>query len=140
MTNEKIHKTNRPYDSAWGMYYDEFDNAKPDEIKTWVRNHKDIDVIGYKLADEVNTIIENQEESDITMTKYNKNELIEKEVVRRIIDSPRTKKQMLDMLESIEPIKQIIQNQEEMDRIRTAHLFGTLGGCYTSNSTDNKEK
>lgn len=41
---------------------------------------------------------------------YKANELIEKEVVRRIIDSPRTKKQMLDMLESIEPI---IQNQEE---------------------------
>ena len=48
---------------------------------------------------------------------YKANELIEKEVVRRIIDSPRTKKQMLDMLESIEPIKQIIQNQEEMDVI-----------------------
>ena len=86
MTNTE---TNRPYDSAWGMYYDEFDNAKPDEIKTWVDNHTEQDVIGYKLADEVNTIIE---------------------------------------------------NQEEMDRIRTAHLFGTVGGCYTSNSTDNKEK
>lgn len=79
---------------------------------------------------------------------YKANELIEKEVVRRIIDSPRTKKQMLDMLESIEPIKQIIQNQEEIDVIgyklvddktdnmRTAHLFGTLGGCYASNSTN----
>lgn len=37
-------------------------------------------------------------------------------------------------------VNTIIENQEEMDRIRTAHLFGTVGGCYTSNSTDNKEK
>ena len=50
MTNEE---TNRPYDSAWGMYYDEFDNAKPDEIKTWVDNHTKQDVIGYKLVDDV---------------------------------------------------------------------------------------
>ena len=38
-------ETNRPYDSAWGMYYDEFDNAKPDEIKTWVDNHTEQDGI-----------------------------------------------------------------------------------------------
>ena len=62
---------------------------KPNTAIGYIPLSEDMDVIGYKLADEVNTIIE---------------------------------------------------NQEEMDRIRTAHLFGTVGGCYTSNSTDNKEK
>ena len=33
-------------------------------------------------------------------------------------------------------VNTIIENQEEMDRLKTAHLFGTLGGCYTSNSTN----
>ena len=43
----------------------------------------------------------------------------------------------LDTLDDMpSEVNTIIQNQEEMDRIRTAHLFGTLGGCYTSNSTD----
>ena len=67
--------------SSWEKYSD----------RLWKKAYErgKADVIGYKLADEVNTIIE---------------------------------------------------NQEEMDRIRTAHLFGTVGGCYTSNSTDNKEK
>lgn len=41
MTNEETNETNRPFDSAWGMYYDEFDDAKPDEIETWNKNHKD---------------------------------------------------------------------------------------------------
>lgn len=44
MTNEEANETNetnRPFDSAWGMYYDEFDDAKPDEIETWNKNHKD---------------------------------------------------------------------------------------------------
>ena len=36
----------------------------------------------------------------------------------------------------VDEVETIIQNQEEMDRIRTAHLFGTVGGCYTSNSTN----
>ena len=35
----EVVEVQRPYDSAWGMYYDEFDNAKPDEIETWVKNH-----------------------------------------------------------------------------------------------------
>ena len=35
------------------------------------------------------------------MTVYKKNDLVSREVVRRIIDSPRTQEQMLDMLASI---------------------------------------
>ena len=34
-------------------------------------------------------------------TVYKKNDLVSREVVRRIIDSPRTQGQMLDMLNSI---------------------------------------
>ena len=44
--------------------------------------------------------------------------------------------EFMAMDKAIKALDTIIQNQEEMDRIRTAHLFGTLGGCYTSNSTD----
>ena len=51
-------------------------------------------------------------------TVYKKNDLVSREVVRRIIDSPRTQGQMLDMLASIpsaelqmiEDIKAEIQN------------------------------
>lgn len=35
----EVVEVQRPYDSAWGMYYEEFDDAKPDEIETWVKNH-----------------------------------------------------------------------------------------------------
>ena len=44
--------------------------------------------------------------------------------------------EFMAMDKAIKALDTIIQNQEEMDRIRTAHLFGTLGGCYTSNSTN----
>ena len=44
--------------------------------------------------------------------------------------------EFIAMDKAIKALDTIIQNQEEMDRIRTAHLFGTLGGCYTSNSTN----
>lgn len=51
MTNteaKEIIEKNRPYDSAWGMYYDEFDDATPDEIDTIIQNQEEMDRLIHK--------------------------------------------------------------------------------------------
>ena len=41
----------------------------------------------------------------------------------------------LESLEDVEVIGYKLVD-DKTDNMRTAHLFGTVGGCYTSNSTD----